>query len=62
MTFGVKQRDMDLLQKLFAEFDAIEQVLIFGSRAKETHAVNVGWALAHHDKMSHIIYPLTSDS
>jgi len=38
MMFGLKQRDMDLLQKLFAEFDTIEQVLIFGSRAKETHA------------------------
>ena len=38
MTFGLKQRDRDLLQKLFAEFDTIEQVVIFGSRAKATHA------------------------
>lgn len=38
MTFGLKQRDMDLLRTLFAEFDAIEQVLVFGSRAKGTHA------------------------
>ncbi len=38
MTFGLKQRDINLLQNLFAEFDTIEQVLIFGSRAKETHA------------------------
>lgn len=34
MTFGLKQRDIDCLHKAFGQLPEIEQVLIFGSRAK----------------------------
>jgi len=32
--FGLKQRDLDFLQDTFRQFPEIEQVVIFGSRAK----------------------------
>ena len=32
--FGFKQRDLDCLQDTFRQFPEIEQVVIFGSRAK----------------------------
>jgi predicted nucleotidyltransferase len=34
MNFGLKQRDMDHLQGAFKQLPEIEQVLVFGSRAK----------------------------
>jgi predicted nucleotidyltransferase len=34
MSYGLKQRDIDFLLAAFGQFPEIEQVLIFGSRAK----------------------------
>ena len=34
MRFGLKQRDIDHLLEAFGQFSEIEQVLVFGSRAK----------------------------
>ena len=34
MTFGLQQRDIDHLQGAFRQFPEIDQVVIFGSRAK----------------------------
>ena len=37
MNTGLTQRDLDTLAQAAAQFPAIEQVLIFGSRAKGSH-------------------------
>ncbi len=36
MNFGLLKRDIDNLTKAFEQFDHIQQVIIFGSRAKGT--------------------------
>jgi uncharacterized protein len=37
MNHGLKQRDMDSMLTAFGQFQEIEQVIVFGSRAKGSH-------------------------
>lgn len=35
--FGIYSKSYDEIQKILSEFDSIEEVIIYGSRAKGTH-------------------------